>query len=130
MTNDELNQKYSDLTGLRYDISPLIEAAETDEAKHALYYHLVWNIKQGAYTQNEEIKALYDEVYDELKGELGIDDEELEEPGGETPDPLVVDDDDDPVVDGGDLPTEDQETEDQDAPTVSGEDIEVDPTEL
>lgn len=125
MTNDELNQKYSDLTGLRYDISPLIEAAETDEEKHALYYHLVWNIKQGVYTQNEEIKALYDEVYDELKGELGIDDEELEEPGGETPDPLVEEDDDDPVVDGDDLPTEDQDT-----PTVSGDDIEDDPTEI
>lgn len=62
MTTEQLNQKYSALTGIRANISELISNATTDEEKKKVYDHLMWHIKNGEIRKVDGIKELVTEV--------------------------------------------------------------------
>ena len=78
MTAEELNAKYTSLTGLTYTISDLIEKAETEEEKKKVYDTLSWNIKAGLVTDCPDVKELIEEILPEIESQLGIESSTIE----------------------------------------------------
>lgn len=58
----ELSQKFSKLTGLRYDIDALIAKAKTADEKKKLYDKLAWDIKNGLIRGVDGIRELVEAV--------------------------------------------------------------------
>ena len=78
MTSTELNEKYSQFTGIRKNVSELIENASTDEEKKHLYDHLAWHLKRGLILGRPQDKALFDAILPDLKSKLLPNDEQGE----------------------------------------------------
>ena len=70
MTSQQLDEKYSQLTGIRTAVSELIEAASTAEEKKKTYDHLMWHIKNGLIRGVDGIKELVNEVLPALAAAL------------------------------------------------------------
>jgi len=63
----KLDKDFQALTGLRYDISKLVESASTPEEKQKVYNYISWNIKKGRIMEKENNKALEKAIMDTIK---------------------------------------------------------------
>ena len=72
MTSEQLDAKYSQLTGLRFKISNLVaDAGEDAEKLQAAYNHVMWHIKNGLIRKVDGIKELVEEVIPALQEAFG-----------------------------------------------------------
>ena len=72
MTNEQLDAKYSQLTGLRFKVSDIIaNAGESSQKLEAAYNYLMWNIKNGQIRQVDGIKELVEEIVPALQSVCG-----------------------------------------------------------
>jgi len=85
MTSEQLDAKYSKLTGLRLKVSDLVTEAgdDADKKKHT-YEHLMWHIKNGEIRKVDGIKELVEEVIPELATVLGQTQQSTAQPSTET----------------------------------------------
>ena len=63
----QLDKDFQALTGLRYDISQLVEGASTAEEKQKVYNFISWNIKKGRIMEKANNKALETAILDSIK---------------------------------------------------------------
>ena len=63
----KLDNDFQALTGLRYNISELVESASTPEEKQKVYNYISWNIKKGRIMEKETNKALEKAIMDTIK---------------------------------------------------------------
>lgn len=73
MTLEQLNEMYSQYTGLRIDIASLIDEAED---KEKVYKHLMWHLRKGRITERPADQEILEELVPALQEALEIEPEE------------------------------------------------------
>jgi len=63
----QLDKDFQALTGLRYNVSQIVEGASTDDEKQKVYDFISWNIKKGRIMEKPSNKALEKAILDEIK---------------------------------------------------------------
>ena len=63
----QLDRDFQALTGLRYNVSQLVEGASTAEEKQKVYDYISWNIKKGRIMEKANNKALETAILDSIK---------------------------------------------------------------
>ena len=72
MTLEQLNEMYSQYTGLRIDIASLIDGAED---KEKVYKHLMWHLRKGRITERPADQEILEELVPALQEALEIEPE-------------------------------------------------------
>ena len=72
MTLEQLNEMYSQYTGLRIDIASLIDGAEN---KEKVYKHLMWHLRKGRITERPADQEILEELVPALQEALEIEPE-------------------------------------------------------
>ena len=63
----QLDRDFQALTGLRYNVSQLVEGASTAEEKQKVYDYISWNIKKGRIMEKANNKALETAILNSIK---------------------------------------------------------------